>query len=77
MALKLNKPDEIQSNKNETKGINMKKLMTIVALCALTLGAGAGEWQSDAGKAAAQAKKENKLVLLDFTGSDWCGWLKR
>src|SRR5271156_2760872 len=21
-----------------------------------------------------EAKKENKLVLLDFTGSDWCGW---
>ncbi|HTD68765.1 MAG TPA: thioredoxin family protein, partial [Candidatus Limnocylindria bacterium] len=21
-----------------------------------------------------QAKDENKLVLIDFTGSDWCGW---
>jgi len=21
-----------------------------------------------------QAQSENKLVLLDFTGSDWCGW---
>ena len=21
-----------------------------------------------------QARSENKLVLLDFTGSDWCGW---
>jgi thiol-disulfide isomerase/thioredoxin len=21
-----------------------------------------------------EAKNENKLVLLDFTGSDWCGW---
>jgi thioredoxin-related protein len=25
----------------------------------------------------AQAKKEHKLVLLDFTGSDWCGWCKK
>lgn len=24
--------------------------------------------------ALAEAKKENKLVLLDFTGSDWCEW---
>jgi thiol-disulfide isomerase/thioredoxin len=24
-----------------------------------------------------QAKSENKLVLLDFTGSDWCGWCKK
>ena len=31
-------------------------------------------WQTDLSKAEAQAKKENKLVLLDFTGSDWCGW---
>ena len=25
-------------------------------------------------KAQAQAKTEKKLVMLDFTGSDWCGW---
>jgi len=36
--------------------------------------ASAGEWITDAAKAQEQAKKENKLVLLDFTGSDWCGW---
>ena len=23
---------------------------------------------------AAKAKAENKLIMLDFTGSDWCGW---
>ena len=34
----------------------------------------AAEWLTDLPKAQAQAKKENKLVLLDFTGSDWCGW---
>ena len=31
-------------------------------------------WLTDVPKAQAQAKTENKLVLLDFTGSDWCGW---
>jgi len=31
-------------------------------------------WLTDLPKAQAQAKKENKLVLMDFTGSDWCGW---
>jgi uncharacterized protein YyaL (SSP411 family) len=31
-------------------------------------------WQTDLPKAQAQAKSENKLVLLDFTGSDWCVW---
>lgn len=31
-------------------------------------------WLTDAGQAQTQAKAENKLVLLDFTGSDWCSW---
>lgn len=31
-------------------------------------------WQTDLPKAQAQAKQEGKLVMLDFTGSDWCGW---
>ncbi len=47
----------------------------IAVVSALALySASAGEWLTDAPKAQAQAKKENKLVLLDFTGSDWCGW---
>jgi len=32
------------------------------------------EWLTDASAAQEKAKRENKLVLLDFTGSDWCGW---
>src|SRR5262245_23175367 len=52
-----------------------KTLIAIAMVSALTLvSAMADEWQQDAAKAQAQAKKENKLVLLDFTGSDWCGW---
>ncbi len=29
-------------------------------------------WLTDLAKAQATAKKENKMVLMDFTGSDWC-----
>jgi thiol:disulfide interchange protein len=29
-------------------------------------------WGTDLEKALAQAKKENKAVLVEFTGSDWC-----
>ncbi len=29
-------------------------------------------WTTDYKAALAQAKQQNKLVLLDFTGSDWC-----
>lgn len=31
-------------------------------------------WVTNYEKAQEEAKANNKLVLLDFTGSDWCGW---
>ena len=34
----------------------------------------ADTWQTDFAAAQAQAKAENKPIVLDFTGSDWCGW---
>lgn len=54
----------------------MKKLiLSLAAVLAVTAGyAAEGDWQTDLPKAQAQAAKEKKLVLLDFTGSDWCGW---
>ncbi len=35
-------------------------------------GKSSGIWQTDYKQALAQAAKEKKRVLLDFTGSDWC-----
>src|SRR5690606_6961120 len=34
----------------------------------------ADEWMTDYEAALKLAKKEKKVVLADFTGSDWCGW---
>ena len=31
-------------------------------------------WTTDYAKAVEQAQTEDKAILLDFTGSDWCGW---
>jgi thioredoxin-related protein len=31
-------------------------------------------WTTDYKKAREEAKTRRKLVLLNFTGSDWCGW---
>jgi thioredoxin-related protein len=31
-------------------------------------------WMTDFEAAKAKAKAEKKLLFLDFTGSDWCGW---
>jgi len=54
----------------------MKTLMVSLIAGAALLSASAEElqWQTDLPKAQAQAKTENKLVMMDFTGSDWCGW---
>ncbi|MEI7958508.1 MAG: thioredoxin family protein [Verrucomicrobiota bacterium] len=53
----------------------MKKLfITLAAIFTLGSFASADEWLTDYVKALAQAKAENKPVLIDFTGSDWCGW---
>jgi thioredoxin-related protein len=45
----------------------------LVVLGLVTATVRADEWQTDYDKALATAKAENKRVLLDFTGSDWCG----
>ncbi len=54
----------------------MKKLtaLLIVVLGLTRAFAGEGAWLTDFNKAQAQAKAEKKLLLMDFTGSDWCGW---
>ena len=49
--------------------------MGILACAALAQAQAAeSDWLTDLPQAQAKAKEENKLVMLDFTGSDWCGW---
>ncbi len=54
----------------------MKKFaMGLLAVLALLgVNAAASEWLTDLPKAQSKAKEEKRMVLLDFTGSDWCGW---
>jgi protein disulfide-isomerase len=35
------------------------------------------DWLTDYKKAQQEAKASHKILLLDFTGSDWCGWCKK
>ncbi len=37
----------------------------------------AAVWTTDYAEALRRAKDDGKLVMLDFTGSDWCGWCMR
>lgn len=54
----------------------MKKIVILMIACCALLQVHAAEldWTTDVPAAVAKAKAENKTVLLDFTGSDWCGW---
>jgi thioredoxin-related protein len=51
-------------------------MKTFAAYLLLSLGLlaahGEAQWLTDLDKAQAKAKAEGKMVLLDFTGSDWC-----
>ena len=48
-------------------------LLVALVFFATSVVAPAADWQTDLAKALEKAKAENKHVLLDFTGSDWCG----
>lgn len=52
----------------------LSRVLAALLLCAVVhIASAADGWTTDYEKALAKAKAENKLVLLDFTGSDWCG----
>ena len=52
----------------------MKAILTTLALFLTSTFAFAAneDWNTDLEAAFAKAKKENKNVLVEFTGSDWC-----
>jgi len=55
----------------------MQKLLSISILSIIFLHASlsAGdEWMTDFAAAKIKATAEQKPIILDFTGSDWCGW---
>ena len=66
------------------KGDHVKKhrfILFAVAACfvlhAPAASAAASGWLDDYHKAQEEAKASHKLLLLNFTGSDWCGWCIR
>ena len=55
----------------------MKQWIMLIVLSLSVLAQAEDLWMTDFQKAQKQAKKEGKYLLLDFSGSDWCGWCKR
>lgn len=54
----------------------MKKFIfaLLVATTLWRVNAAEPTWHNNLAKAETQAKAKNKMVLMDFTGSDWCPW---
>lgn len=62
----------------------MKKLaLSLIVLTALLISCSKSgakdnlDWQDNLETALQKAKQENKAVLVNFTGSDWCIWCQR
>ena len=49
-------------------------LAAILVFAGRSAFAGDVSWTTNLSQAKSQAASEKKLVLLDFTGSDWCPW---
>ncbi len=50
------------------------KILVTIGMLLLTLNVQAKSWETDFEKASEEAKESGKYILLDFSGSDWCGW---
>lgn len=58
----------------------MKRFFVLLFLAMLSIGtlrAAEATWLTDYDQALKQAAAENKPVVINFTGSDWCGWCIR
>ncbi len=57
----------------------LRPILLLVAALLLSLSAAQAEnnWLTDFPKAQAEAKTQHKLLLVNFTGSDWCPWCLR
>jgi thioredoxin-related protein len=49
-------------------------LALVTALSTLAADSAASPWKTDLPAAKTEARKDKKVILMDFTGSDWCGW---
>ncbi len=59
----------------------MKKMIvlmmaSLMGFCAIQ-SVYAFEWSEDLATSAQEARQNQKMILLNFSGSDWCGWCKR
>lgn len=59
------------------KTFRVLALTLLLGLLGLAAARAEASWLTDFQKAQAEAKAGHKLLLVDFTGSDWCIWCMR
>lgn len=52
-------------------------LVLLASALALPLAAAEPVWLTDLAQAKQEAAQGNKMILMNFTGSDWCFWCKK
>jgi protein disulfide-isomerase len=59
-------------------GVKVKTIFIVVSFLGImaVTHAGGNEWLTDFKEAQKRAQKENKLILADFSGTEWCVWCK-
>jgi thioredoxin-related protein len=74
---------ELTMTDPDHKGENMKVLISLIAAGLLAAGAaygqerhpeGTGDWLTDFEQAKDLARERQVPILVNFAGSDWCGW---
>ena len=64
-------------NRIEDGEVKTPRLFLVAAVVSLVFASVAraeSDWLHDYSKAQEEAKANHKLLFLNFTGSDWCGW---
>ena len=64
-------------NRIEDGGVKTPRVFLVAAAVSLvfaSLTRAESDWLHDYNKAQEDAKANHKLLFLNFTGSDWCGW---
>ena len=51
-----------------------RTLLACLTTLTLVLSTSAAEWRTDFEAAKSEAKKDSKIIVMNFTGSDWCGF---
>ena len=66
-----------KSNYLDSTGYGLFAIAAAICVSVASATSTPAGWTDDFEAAKKQAEKEDKLLLVDFSGSDWCGWCKK